>query len=66
MTSLSWLWLDNNAMTGPFPTELTDEIGKFLQVEGMEVGTVTGRDRRCGWIDLVALKYTFQLERRLH
>lgn len=41
---------------GPFPTELNDEIGEFLQVEGHEIGTVTGRDRRCGWLDLVQLK----------
>jgi adenylosuccinate synthase len=41
---------------GPFPSELHDDIGNFLQVEGREIGTVTGRDRRCGWLDLVQLK----------
>ena len=45
---------------GPFPTELseTDEIGLFLQKKGSEIGTVTSRLRRCGWLDLVALKYS--------
>ncbi|MCL2556687.1 MAG: adenylosuccinate synthase [Firmicutes bacterium] len=42
---------------GPFPTELDDEVGKFIQVNGNEVGTTTGRIRRCGWLDLVILKY---------
>ncbi len=41
---------------GPFPTELFDDIGKYLQERGHEFGTVTGRDRRCGWLDLVQLK----------
>ena len=36
---------------GPMPTELTDNIGRYLAVEGNEKGTVTGRDRRCGWFD---------------
>lgn len=46
---------------GPFPTELTDEIGEHLQKVGCEFGTVTGRSRRCGWIDIVMLKYAIRL-----
>jgi adenylosuccinate synthase len=46
---------------GPFPTELTDEIGEHIRQEGREFGTVTGRPRRCGWLDLVAVKYTTAL-----
>lgn len=46
---------------GPFPTELTDEAGQKLREEGNEFGAVTGRPRRCGWIDLVALKYAVQI-----
>lgn len=42
---------------GPFPTELFDETGKTIRDLGHEYGAVTGRERRCGWIDLVALKY---------
>jgi adenylosuccinate synthase len=42
--------------SGPFPTELNDEIGNFLQLEGNEIGTVTGRDRRCGWFDAALVK----------
>lgn len=42
---------------GPFPTELFDETGKLLRDRGHEYGAVTGRERRCGWIDLVALRY---------
>lgn len=42
---------------GPFPTELFDNYGKLLQKNGNEVGATTGRPRRCGWLDLVALKY---------
>lgn len=42
---------------GPFPTELTDDIGKSLCELGYEYGTTTGRQRRCGWLDLVALRY---------
>ncbi len=42
--------------SGPFPTELEDEIGKFLRVEGGEVGTVTGRNRRCGWFDAALVR----------
>jgi adenylosuccinate synthase len=42
---------------GPFPTELHDEVGERLREAGHEYGTTTGRPRRCGWIDLVSLKY---------
>ncbi len=44
--------------TGPFPTELDDEIGNTMIELGGEYGTVTGRRRRCGWLDLVALRYS--------
>ena len=47
--------------SGPFPTELDDETGEQLRRIGNEFGAVTGRSRRCGWIDLVALKYTVML-----
>jgi len=47
--------------TGPFPTELEDGIGDFLQKKGHEFGTTTGRRRRCGWLDLVGLKYAIQI-----
>ena len=47
--------------SGPFPTELTCEIGNFLRTEGNEVGTVTGRDRRCGWFDAVLVRQSIQL-----
>lgn len=46
---------------GPFPTELNDEIGEKLRKQGHEFGATTGRSRRCGWIDLPALKYTIML-----
>ncbi len=46
---------------GPFPTELGDETGEELRKIGNEFGATTGRPRRCGWIDLVALKYTCML-----
>ncbi|MFH1051472.1 MAG: adenylosuccinate synthase [bacterium] len=46
---------------GPFPTELTDEIGQQLQKTGAEFGSTTGRPRRCGWLDLVALKYSVMI-----
>ena len=46
---------------GPFPTELFDETGKRIRDLGHEYGAVTGRERRCGWIDLVALKYAIML-----
>lgn len=46
---------------GPFPTELKNDTGEMLQKEGNEFGATTGRPRRCGWLDLVALKYAVQL-----
>jgi adenylosuccinate synthase len=46
---------------GPFPTELSDEIGAHLLERGHEYGTTTGRQRRCGWIDLVALRYAARI-----
>jgi adenylosuccinate synthase len=47
--------------TGPFPTELHDEVGARMVELGGEFGTVTGRRRRCGWLDLVALKYAVRV-----
>ncbi len=47
--------------SGPFPTELFDEDGQQMRDIGREYGSVTGRPRRCGWIDLVALRYTVML-----
>ena len=47
--------------SGPFPTELFDETGATIRRIGHEFGAVTGRERRCGWIDLVALKYAIML-----
>ncbi|MGN1265778.1 MAG: adenylosuccinate synthase, partial [Muribaculaceae bacterium] len=47
--------------SGPFPTELHDEVGAKIRDIGHEYGAVTGRERRCGWIDLVALRYTIML-----
>jgi len=46
---------------GPFPTELNDEQGETLRKQGNEYGSTTGRPRRCGWIDLPALKYAIML-----
>ncbi len=46
---------------GPFPTELLGETGEELRKKGAEFGATTGRPRRCGWLDLVALKYVVQL-----
>ncbi len=43
---------------GPFPTELTDDIGVHLQEVGAEYGVTTGRRRRCGWLDLVVMRYS--------
>ena len=48
---------------GPFPSELTDEVGVHLRDRGHEFGTTTGRERRCGWLDLVALRYATRLNR---
>lgn len=47
---------------GPFPTELKDETGDKMCTLGREFGSVTGRKRRCGWIDLVALKYAIMID----
>jgi adenylosuccinate synthase len=46
---------------GPFPTELEDEVGRHMLERGHEYGTTTGRERRCGWMDLVALRYAVRL-----
>lgn len=46
---------------GPFPTELFDETGAQMRAIGHEYGAVTGRERRCGWIDLVALRYSIMV-----
>ncbi len=48
--------------SGPFPTELFDETGEKIRAVGHEYGAVTGRPRRCGWLDLVALKYTVMVD----
>ena len=48
--------------SGPFPTELFDEVGEELRRIGHEFGAVTGRPRRCGWLDLVALKYAVMVD----
>jgi adenylosuccinate synthase len=47
--------------SGPFPTELFDKAGQLLRDNGHEYGSVTGRPRRCGWIDLVALRYAIMI-----
>ena len=47
--------------SGPFPVELFDETGETLRRVGKEFGAVTGRNRRCGWVDLVALKYAIMI-----
>lgn len=47
--------------SGPFPTELHDNIGSTMASIGNEFGSTTGRARRCGWLDLVALKYSIQI-----
>src|SRR5690606_1137458 len=52
--------------TGPFPTELHDEIGDMMIELGGEYGTVTGRRRRCGWLDLVALRYAARINTITH
>lgn len=48
--------------SGPFPTELFDETGQQMRDIGHEYGSVTGRPRRCGWIDLVALRYSIMVD----
>jgi adenylosuccinate synthase len=47
--------------SGPFPTELLDSVGEEIRAEGKEFGATTGRPRRCGWIDLPALKYAIMI-----
>ena len=47
--------------SGPFPTELDDEIGEEIRKEGREFGATTGRPRRCGWIDLVQMRYAIMI-----
>ena len=47
--------------SGPFPTELNDETGELLRKRGNEFGSTTGRARRCGWLDIPALKYAIML-----
>ena len=46
---------------GPFPSELLNEVGAKIQADGHEFGSTTGRPRRCGWLDLVALKYAIRI-----
>jgi adenylosuccinate synthase len=48
--------------SGPFPTELSDSTGQKMRELGNEYGSVTGRPRRCGWIDLVALRYSIMID----
>jgi adenylosuccinate synthase len=67
-TDISEVWGVCKAYTtrvgaGPFPTELTDEVGALMRDQGHEFGTTTGRERRCGWLDLVALRYATRLNR---
>jgi adenylosuccinate synthase len=52
--------------SGPFPTELTDEAGVRMREAGREYGTTTGRPRRCGWLDLVALRYAVRVNGMTH
>ncbi|MDR0505299.1 MAG: adenylosuccinate synthase [Dysgonamonadaceae bacterium] len=52
--------------SGPFPTELNDETGQKIRDLGCEYGSVTGRPRRCGWIDLVALRYAIMINGVTH
>ena len=47
--------------SGPFPTELFDEVGQYMRDKGHEYGATTGRPRRCGWLDMVALKYSIMI-----
>ena len=48
---------------GPFPSELFDSVGDYIAEKGVEIGTVTKRKRRCGWLDLVSLKYSCEINR---
>ena len=52
--------------SGPFPTELFDETGATIRNIGHEYGAVTGRERRCGWLDLVALRYAVMINGATH
>ncbi len=52
--------------SGPFPTELHDEQGEYMRNRGHEFGSTTGRPRRCGWLDLPALKYAIMLNGVTH
>lgn len=52
--------------SGPFPTELNDDVGQKIREIGHEYGATTGRDRRCGWIDLPALKYACMINGATH
>jgi adenylosuccinate synthase len=52
--------------SGPFPSELNDEVGEKIQQDGHEFGATTGRKRRCGWLDLVALKYAIRINGITH
>lgn len=52
--------------SGPFPTELFDQDGQTISRVGNEVGATTGRPRRCGWLDLIALKYTIEINGITH
>ncbi len=52
--------------SGPFPTELSDTTGEFMRKEGNEFGSTTGRPRRCGWLDMPALKYAVMLNGVTH
>jgi adenylosuccinate synthase len=47
--------------SGPFPTELDDEVGELIRKEGHEFGATTGRPRRCGWVDIPQLKYAIMI-----
>lgn len=47
--------------SGPFPTELLDDVGEWIRQHGKEFGTVTGRGRRCGWLDLVVLRHSARM-----
>ena len=46
---------------GPFPTEINDAVGEELRARGNEYGAVTGRPRRCGWLDIPLLRYSNQV-----
>ena len=52
--------------SGPFPTELTDDLGALIQKKGNEFGATTGRPRRCGWLDLPALNYSAMINGVTH